>query len=299
MKPTRTLLTLSLLISGLLLHLTSFGQAVRRPDQIVRYDNTVIEALISEINETAVSYRKIAAPQGPVYQVKKTDVSYVRYANGDVERFDGKGAKANPATRTATPARNQPMARQTAPDRPAPNASSTDTKTRFGLTAGGGGGLFLIPAPGKNSDMGLSLRGGLTAEIPLGKHVGFAPSVEYLRFSQSVGTVTTALNYGVVTLAIVPLYNDAKPINLFYSLGVYGAYGLNITGAGESTSFKDAEVTAIHAGGDIKLGVRFSQAFTVYAQGDYGFMTMDGSPTNKANITQVTFGGGIRYLFGK
>lgn len=297
MKYARIFLTMSLVLSSLFAQLTSFGQTTRRPDQIVRYDNTVIEALISEINETSIAYRKVAAPQGPIYQVKKSDVSYVRYTNGDVERFDGKG-KASPNARPApTPGRNQPVARQAAPA--APKASSTDPKTRFGVTVGGGGGLFLIPAPGKNSDMGLSLRGGLTAEIPLSKRIGFAPSIEYLRFSQSVGTVTTALNYGVVTLAIVPLYNDAKPINLFYSLGVYGAYGLNITGSGESISFKDAEVTAIHAGGDVKLGVRFSQALTIYAQGDYGFMTMDGSTTNKANITQVTFGGGIRYFFGK
>ncbi|MBO0932462.1 hypothetical protein [Fibrella aquatilis] len=300
MNHARTLLTLSLLLGGLFVQLTSYGQTSRRPDQIVRYDNTVIDALINEISETSISYRKASAPQGQLYQVKKSDVSYVRYANNDVERFDGKG-KASPNGRpVASPARNQSTARQATPARQAPVASSTDPRTRFGLTVGGGAGLFLIPAPGENSDMGMVLRGGLTAEIPLGSRVALAPSVEYMRFSRTESKITTALNYGVATLAIVPLYNEAKGVNLFYSLGVYGAYGFNITAEGESATFKEVGLSDFHAGGDLKLGARFSQALTVYAQGDYGLMTMIANPpTGAPKVTQATFGVGLRYLFGQ
>ena len=300
MKNNRILLIASLLIGVLVAHLTSFSQAVRRPDQIVRYDNTVIEALISEINETSIAYRKVAAPQGPLYQVKKTEVSYVRYTNGDVERFDGKGAKptAKPLSNaTAIASRKQPAA----PARSAPKASSGDVHTRFGITVGGGGGFWRYEK--ENSDMALSLRGGITAEIPLGSRIALAPSVEFLRFSRKEGAVTTALNFGVVTLAIVPLYNEAKSVNLFYSIGGYGAYGINVTGDGESASFKDSFLSPIHVGADLKLGARFSQNLTVYAQGDYGITTMIDKSLSSAlavpTVSQVTFGVGLRYFFGK
>ncbi|MBO0936703.1 outer membrane beta-barrel protein [Fibrella sp. HMF5335] len=292
MKQLRTLLTLTLVVSGLLASLTGFGQANRRPDQIVRYDNTVIDALISEIDETSVSYRKTSAPQGALYRVKKSEISYVRYTNGEVERFDGKGAKTTPARPTAMVAsRTQPAARL------APVARANEAKTRFGLTVGGGAGLFLSSVV--NSDMGMALRGGLTAEIPLGSSIALAPSVEFLRFSRTESKITTALNYGVVTLAIVPLYKEGKSVNLFYSLGAYGAYGINITAEGESASFKELGVSTFHAGGDLKLGARFSQALTIYAQGDYGFTTMAAdAPKGAPQVTQATFGLGIRYLFG-
>ena len=103
MKKLRNLFVLSLVLSGLFSQYTSLGQTTRRPDQIVLYNNTVIEGLISEINETMVFYRKAASPQGTKYQIEKTKVDYVRYANNDVERFDGKDNKALPAKRAAAP----------------------------------------------------------------------------------------------------------------------------------------------------------------------------------------------------
>ena len=300
MKQIRTFLTISLVTLSLLVSLTGFGQANRRPDQIVRYDNTVIDALISEIDETSIAYRKTTAPQGALYRVKKSEISYVRYTNGEVERFDGKGAKAGPAARptVATASRTQPAARPSAPQKAL--ASPGDVKTRIGLTVGGGGGFWR--AESENSDMALSLRGGITAEIPLGRRIGLAPSAEFLRFSRKEGAVTTALNFGVVTLAIVPLYNKAKPVGLFYSIGAYGAYGINATGDGESVSFKNAGLSPIHVGADLKLGARFSQNLTIYAQGDYGLTTMVDKSLSGAfgipNIAQVTFGIGLRYLAG-
>ncbi|MBO0950442.1 hypothetical protein [Fibrella forsythiae] len=287
MTSTRTLLLVSLLLSQLL-HLCCFGQAARRNDEIVRNDNTVIQGLISEINETAIFYRKSTAPQGQQYQVKKSDVRYIRYSNGEVERFDAKSAKPVPANRPTT-ARNVPITSQ-------PAASNSAPRTRFGLTAGAGGGFWM--AQSTTSDMGLAIRGGITAEVPLGK-VALAPSVEFLQLTQGKSPATIGLSYAVGTLAIASLYNKEKPVNLFYSVGVFGAYGLNVSGGGESASFKDAGFSAFHAGGDVKLGARFSQELTVYAQGDYGFTSMAPATAGIPTVSQVTVGLGIRYLFGK
>ncbi|MEZ0540566.1 hypothetical protein [Fibrella arboris] len=300
MNSTRTFLLVGLLI-GQLLSFTSFGQAARRADQIVRNDNTVVEGFISEINETAISYRKSASAQGQQYQIKKSDIRYIRYNNGEVERFDGKANQAaapRPAVAPTTRSRPAPAQEVTSTRREvaAPVASSSDPRTRFGLTAGAGGGFFT--AQSNSSDMGLAFRGGITMEIPLGKKVALVPSVEFLQLSQGKSPNTAGLSYGVGTLAIASLYNDAKPVNLFYSLGLYGAYGVNVSGGGENFSFKDAGFNAFHAGSDVKLGARFSQPFTVYIQSNYGFTSMApaaGAPL----VSQVTFGVGIRYLFGQ
>ncbi|MEZ0485633.1 hypothetical protein [Fibrella aquatica] len=299
MKKLRTLLSLSLLLTSLFSQLISLGQASRRPDQIVLYNNTVIEGLISEINETLVVYRKVSAPQGARFQVKKSEVDHVRYANNDIERFDGKGNKATPAKRTAAPVASakKPVSARDVPVRQAqPQAADADNRTRFGLTLGAGGGLWM--AEGESSDMGLAFRGGITAEIPLGSSVALAPSVEFMQLSQGESPSTVALNYGVATLAIASLYKPGRSVNLFYSAGVYGAYGINITANGESATFDEANFSPLHVGAELKLGARFSPAFTVYGQGNYGITSMisvSGAPA----VSQVTFGVGLRYLFGQ
>ncbi|WP_375443578.1 hypothetical protein [uncultured Fibrella sp.] len=310
MSNTRTFLLLSLLVSQFM-SFVSYGQAARRPDEIVRKDNSIIQGLISEINETAIYYRKTTAPQGQQYQVKKSDVRYIKYSNNEIESFEEKAVKPASTARSASTApanrtRPEPARNVPGPSRAAvPAASSSDPHARFGITAGGGGGFF--QSSGTSSDMGVAFRAGITAEIPIGSKIALAPSVEFLQLSQGKSPNTAAFNYAVGTLAIASLYNESKPVNLFYSVGVYGAYGVSVSGGGESVSFDEAKLNAFHAGGDVKLGARFSQALTVYAQGSYGIMpvqsastvTVQGVKVTIPATTQLTFGVGIRYLFGK
>ena len=310
MSNTRTFLFLSLLMSQFI-SFVGYSQAARRPDEIVRKDNTIIEGLISEINETAIYYRKPTAPQGQQYQIKKADVRYIKYSNNEVESFEEKasqkaGTARSAGTATTSRSRPEPARNVPSPSRAAaPAASSSDPHARFGITAGAGGGFF--QSSGTNSDMGLVFRGGITAEIPLGSRIALAPSVEFMQLSQGKSPNTAAFSYAVGTLAVASLYNESKPVNLFYSAGVYGAYGVSVSGGGESVSFDEANLNAFHAGGDVKLGARFSQALTVYAQGNYGIMpvqsastvTVQGIKVTVPATTQITFGVGIRYLFGK
>lgn len=81
--------TTRLLAGLLLLTATAYGQATtRKPDLIVKRDNTAIEAVINEIEETAITYRRFSAPTGQLYRIEKAKLKYVRYGNGDMEKFD-------------------------------------------------------------------------------------------------------------------------------------------------------------------------------------------------------------------
>jgi hypothetical protein len=62
----------------------SFGQA-KKPDIIVKKDNTKIEAVIKEIDETTIKYKRFSNPDGPQYTIKKEEVVTILYANGEVE----------------------------------------------------------------------------------------------------------------------------------------------------------------------------------------------------------------------
>ena len=81
--------TTRLLAGLLLLTATAHGQtATRKPDLIVKRDNTAIEAVINEIEEAAITYRRFSAPTGQLYRIEKAKLKYIRYGNGDMEKFD-------------------------------------------------------------------------------------------------------------------------------------------------------------------------------------------------------------------
>jgi hypothetical protein len=60
----------------------------RKPEVIYRLDKTTVEAYVTEIDGTTISYRKASNPSGPIYKVKATEVEYIRYANGEIERYN-------------------------------------------------------------------------------------------------------------------------------------------------------------------------------------------------------------------
>ncbi len=56
-------------------------------DLIHKNDSTVIESKVIEIGETEIKYKKFSNPDGPAYTVKKTDVAYIVYQNGERETY--------------------------------------------------------------------------------------------------------------------------------------------------------------------------------------------------------------------
>ena len=63
------------------------AQTARKPDIIILKNNTKIEVSIQEVQENVVKYKKLTDPDGPVFTVKKTEISSILYGNGDVGTF--------------------------------------------------------------------------------------------------------------------------------------------------------------------------------------------------------------------
>lgn len=61
---------------------------VRAQDKILKTDNTIIEAKITEITNSEIKYKKFSHLTGPVYVIDRSDVHAVMYENGEKEIFN-------------------------------------------------------------------------------------------------------------------------------------------------------------------------------------------------------------------
>ena len=82
-------------------------------DLIVKKDATQIEARVTEIASDAVRYKRFTNPDGPTYVLSVTELSYIRYANGETEYFD-KAAAPAAAVSDSAPAAERPAPRYVA-----------------------------------------------------------------------------------------------------------------------------------------------------------------------------------------
>ena len=74
-------------------------------DVITLKNGEDIEALVQEIGEVDVKYKKFDNPNGPNYTLKKAEIFMIRYANGSKDVFVNNVAPAEPAeAATAKPA---------------------------------------------------------------------------------------------------------------------------------------------------------------------------------------------------
>lgn len=85
-------------------------------DLIVRTDSTRIEARVTEVSPETVRYKRFSNPDGPTYVLPVAGIDYIRYANGETDRFRQPAAP--------TPAPDAPVAAPVpgAPAAPAPDA---------------------------------------------------------------------------------------------------------------------------------------------------------------------------------
>lgn len=86
-------------------------------DLIVRTDSTRIEARVTEVSPETVRYKRFSNPDGPTYVLPVAGIDYIRYANGETDRFRQPAAPA-PAPAVAAPVPGTPAA--PAPDVPVP-----------------------------------------------------------------------------------------------------------------------------------------------------------------------------------
>ena len=72
-------------------------------DILIKTNSEKIEAIIQEVSDTEVKYKKASNPNGPTYIVKLSELATIVYANGDVQAIEQK-AEAAPQ-----PAAQQPQ----------------------------------------------------------------------------------------------------------------------------------------------------------------------------------------------
>ena len=76
----------SLRISVLFLFVL-FVPQLKAQDTIYKNDGTVIYAKITEVGTNAISFKKTNNPDGPTFVENKTDISLIKYRNGEKQEF--------------------------------------------------------------------------------------------------------------------------------------------------------------------------------------------------------------------
>lgn len=84
-------------------------------DLIVRTDSTRIEARVTEVSPETVRYKRFSNPDGPTYVLPVAGIDYIRYANGETDRFRQPAA---PAPTPDAPVLGTPAVPAPAPDAP-------------------------------------------------------------------------------------------------------------------------------------------------------------------------------------
>ena len=85
-------------------------------DLIVRTDSTRIEARVTEVSPETVRYKRFSNPDGPTYVLPVAGIDYIRYANGETDRFRQPAAPA--------PAPDAPVAAPAPAPAPAPGVTA-------------------------------------------------------------------------------------------------------------------------------------------------------------------------------
>ena len=71
----------------ILLAIIGFGISVSAQDVITLKNGTDINALVQEIGDVEIKYKKFDIPSGPNYTLKKSEILLIRYENGSKDIF--------------------------------------------------------------------------------------------------------------------------------------------------------------------------------------------------------------------
>lgn len=67
--------------------LSSYGYC---QDRIRTVSGEIIQAKVTEISQDEIKYKKYSNPEGPIYILRKDEVSQITYQNGETETFNSK-----------------------------------------------------------------------------------------------------------------------------------------------------------------------------------------------------------------
>ena len=65
----------------------SLAQTIRKNDLIIKRDSTRIEALILEVEDKVIKYKRYSDQGGPTFSVGKKEIASIVYGNGEIENF--------------------------------------------------------------------------------------------------------------------------------------------------------------------------------------------------------------------
>lgn len=132
-------------------------------DLIVRTDSTRIEARVTEVSPETVRYKRFSNPDGPTYVLPVAGIDYIRYANGETDRFRQPAAPAPaPDASVATPA----PAPAPAPAPDAPVAAPAPAPAPAPEVAAPVPGTPAAPAPAPGAPVAAPAPASATASAP-------------------------------------------------------------------------------------------------------------------------------------
>lgn len=132
-------------------------------DLIVRTDSTRIEARVTEVSPETVRYKRFSNPDGPTYVLPVAGIDYIRYANGETDRFRQPAAPAPaPDASVATPA----PAPAPAPAPDAPVAAPAPAPAPAPEVAAPVPGTPAAPAPAPDAPVAVPTPASATASDP-------------------------------------------------------------------------------------------------------------------------------------
>lgn len=82
----------------LALFLSYFSHTVFAQDIITFADGKTVEAKVLEVTQDEIKYKKYRYQEGPLYSVDKSTVKQIKYAYGEIEKFDDVYIASNEAT---------------------------------------------------------------------------------------------------------------------------------------------------------------------------------------------------------
>ena len=65
-------------------------------DVIITHDAEKINAIVTEVSETEVKYKKVDNPNGPTFVIATSKIASIMYQNGEVQTFKGAAQPATP-----------------------------------------------------------------------------------------------------------------------------------------------------------------------------------------------------------
>ena len=228
---------------------TALFAQVRKPDFLYKKDKTTVEAIIVEIDDYVVKYRKYSSPQGSVVSMKRSEILKIVYSNGETEMISGKVEKAGKAKESS---KEEIAKKEAEPEKAAKKEKSESAQKASRVPASGGGGgmkfavglrgglnlntfsnLMLVTGDRNKSQLQMGFHGGVIMELG-GKMFAVQPEILFSQIgAKIVHTATDPTDengeIGIVGNTVtVPILLKAKfgadNMKFFVNAGPYGSY---------------------------------------------------------------------------